>query len=498
VTQATVAGRPRTIATGLTGGRSIATAAALGLLALVISATDSGNASLWGDEAASIMSAQRSLPSLAMMLQHVDAVHGLYYLGLHFWIELFGASPFSVRFPSAIAAGITTAGVVIIARQLRGIRVGVMAGLVCAVLPRMTDVGSEARSYAFSAAIATWLAIVLIEVLRAPSDRRRWWIGYGALLVLGTTLFIYLLLVALAHFVIILIARRTLWREWLLTFGVVLVLSSPVLIFAVMERGQISYLATNQQYDLTALFVTPWFENPAEAIGAWVLLLGGIIIAAQLVADGRREVLIPLVWMLLPTVALLLGSTVISVYTPRYLAMCAPAVALLLAAPIEAMVASRARAEAAITFAIVVALFAPIWVSQRGPYAKNDSDWAEISATFATHARPGDGVIFDGSVRPSRRPRLALRTYPAGFTGIVDVALKSPYTRNTTWYDSTYSVAHAEEMGRFNGLDRIWLVEWADDMGTDHYGVATVQSAGFHQVAHYSTHRSVILEFVRD
>ncbi len=486
-----------TIATGLAGGKSILTAATVGLLAIVISATASGNASLWGDEAASIMSAQRSLPSLFMMVQHVDAVHGLYYLGLHFWIEWFGASPFSVRFPSAIASGITTAGVVVIARQLRGIRVGVVAGLVCAILPRITDVGSEARSYAFTAAIATWLTVALIQLLRAPAARRRWWAGYAALLVLGTTLFIYLLLIAVAHFVVILLARRALWREWLITFGAVLLLTSPVLLFAFLERGQISYLATNQQYDMTALFVTPWFENPIEATVAWVLLLGGIVIAVQLARDGRREMLIPIIWAFLPTIVLLLGSTVVAVYTPRYLAMCAPAVALLLAAPIEAMVASRSRAEAAVTFAIVVALFAPVWVAQRGPYAKNDSDWAAISAQFAEHARPGDGVIFDGSVRPSRRPRLALRTYPAGFTGVIDLALKSPYTRNTTWYDSTYSVAHVIEMGRLDGLTRVWLVEWGSGSSVDRYGVAELAAAGFTPAARYSTHRSAIIEWVR-
>ena len=65
--------------------------------------------SLWGDETVSIMSAERSLPSLFSALGHIDAVHGGYYLFLHGWIGLFGASELSVRLPSAIAVGFAAA-----------------------------------------------------------------------------------------------------------------------------------------------------------------------------------------------------------------------------------------------------------------------------------------------------------------------------------------------------------------------------------------------------
>src|ERR1700710_940749 len=83
----------------------------LGAAGLVLSASGSWIPSLWGDEAASVLSAERSLPSLFRMLGHVDSVHGTYYLFLHFWIDAFGASELSVRFPSTIAAGFVVAGV---------------------------------------------------------------------------------------------------------------------------------------------------------------------------------------------------------------------------------------------------------------------------------------------------------------------------------------------------------------------------------------------------
>jgi mannosyltransferase len=91
---------------GMSGQKRFTGAVALiAAAAALVSLTGSWIPSLWGDEAASIMSATRSLPSLFRMVGTVDAVHGAYYLGLHFWVNLFGASPFSVRLPSALAVG---------------------------------------------------------------------------------------------------------------------------------------------------------------------------------------------------------------------------------------------------------------------------------------------------------------------------------------------------------------------------------------------------------
>src|ERR1700712_321456 len=79
------------------------TAAVLGALAMLGSWLGSWTPSYWGDEAATVMSAQRPIGALMAELRNVDAVHGLYYLVMHFWIGLFGSSELSTRAPSAIA-----------------------------------------------------------------------------------------------------------------------------------------------------------------------------------------------------------------------------------------------------------------------------------------------------------------------------------------------------------------------------------------------------------
>jgi mannosyltransferase len=498
----------------LRANRHIVVAVALGILAVAVSATGSGTASLWGDEAASLLSAQRSLGSLAMMSQHVDAVHALYYLGLHFWIQLVGTSPFALRFPSAVAIGLAVTGLVVLGQRLRGLRLGILAGVIAMALPRLTDVGSEARSYAFTAAIAVGLTLLFTIQLQASAPRRRLWVAYGALLAFGTLLFLWVALIAAAHLLVLLLVRRPLLRTALVSCGAAMVAASPVLLFAVLERDQIAYLGSRQAFDVTAILVTPWFENPAVAIAVWPLVAAGAVLSVRELLMGRRGsavpnprarvAILPLAWMLVPTVALIAGSAVVAVFTPRYLAMCAPAVALLAAAPLDALLARSVRlrrlapgALAGVALLTVLALIAPVWASQRTPYAKNSSDWAEISAEMSVLARPGDAVAFDDVVRPSRRPRLALHAYPSGFVGLRDITLKAPFTASSTWYDQTYTIGEARELGRLDAVSRVWVVEYALPGATDDADVAALKLAGFHPASVVRLHRSAIIEFVR-
>ncbi len=490
--------------------RTAVAAVATGGAAIAVSMIGSATPSLWGDEAASVLSAERPIPSLLAMVQRVDAVHGLYYLGLHFWIQLAGSSPFAVRAPSAVAIGLCVAGVVVLGSMLRGLRYGVLAGLLCAVLPRLTDIGSEARSYAFSAALATWLTVLLVVALRANRPRKRVWVVYGALLAFGSWLFLYLAFIALGHLVILLLQpeRARLVRNWAIACGGAALAVSPLVVLAITEFGQIAYLASRDYRDPISLFVSPFFENPVVAGVGWVLVLAGIAVSIgrwrtgwhrwHVPAPQAHAALVPVAWMLVPSIVLIGSSTLIADYTPRYLAMCAPAAGMLMAVPLDVVARMpRLRWLTAVGVVAVLAVTVPVWMLQRGPYAKNGSDWAAISAQLATHARPGDAVAFDDSVRPSRKPRLALGTYPAGFRGLVDPTLKTAFTSSPTWYDQVYSLSEADALGRLDGISTLWLVEYAAPGRTDSYGVSTLVSAGFRKVATLRTHHSAILEFTR-
>jgi uncharacterized membrane protein len=97
----------------------------VGVLAAAVSLGGAARPSFWYDEAATISAAySRSLPQLWHMLGNVDAVHGLYYLLMHGWFQIFGPTEFWSRAPSGLAVGGAAAGVVVLGRQFSHGRAG--------------------------------------------------------------------------------------------------------------------------------------------------------------------------------------------------------------------------------------------------------------------------------------------------------------------------------------------------------------------------------------
>ncbi|WP_158251636.1 MULTISPECIES: glycosyltransferase family 39 protein [unclassified Cryobacterium] len=457
------------------------------------------------------MSAQRSLSSLFTMLTTVDAVHGTYYLGLHAWINVFGASPFSVRFPSAIAIGIAVAGIMHLTARLSSRRTALVAGIVCGILPRVTYMGEETRSYAFSAAIAAWLTVLLVEIIRRNGSSRWQWFAYAALSATGIYVFLYLILLVLAHAVILLNIRapRGFLRKWFLYAAAAIILATPVVIWAVLERHQIGFLASRNEVTSRKLLVSLWFGSNQFAAIAWTLILVAGIAAVVIARRGRHDKhnvevtagglrmpsleLVAASWLLVPAVVLIGGQFLVPVYTARYLSYSAPAAAILIASGLVVLTRNRMWALS-LGVLLIVATAAPVYLAQRTPYAKNHSDWADISTLLGAHAKPGDAVDFDESVRPSRRPRLALHTYPAGFIGLRDITLKVPFSADPTWHDTAYTIAEAANLGRLADVDRVWLIEYSIESPND-YDKQQLAELGYTPVAHYETHRSVIYEY---
>lgn len=474
------------------------TASVLGLVAFTLSMLGSWIPSLWGDEAASIMSAERSWASLFRALGNVDSVHGTYYVFLHLWIDVFGASAFSVRLPSAIAVGVAAAGIVILAKRLGNYRTAVIAGIVFAVLPRTTYMGAEARSYSIGTALAVWLTILFVELLsrRVLSRRvlsRRLWLVYSLLFAACIYVFLYLVLLAVVFGIVLLTRTRSrqIILRWLGFTALGVVLATPVIFFAVAERNQISFLAHRHGVTLNSFLVSQWFGSDALALVAWLSIAA--LAAASVVVWVRRRrrtaaerhlqtsaaavgtapslLVLAFVWFLVPPLILFLATTFVApLYSVRYMSFVTPAAAVLLAIAIDRIAIKRWIAIVAV--AALVALAAPSYVQQRGPYAKDGGvDWAEVASVIGHNSQAGDAIVFDESIRPSLRPRLAMHVYPSDFTKVVDVRLKTPYQAASGLWDTTQSIpASASRIAQTDG--RLWLVEYRGPSGSG--GVSSV------------------------
>ena len=485
-------------------------AVTLGALATAISALGSWIPSLWGDEVTSVLSAERSLPSLFRMLGNIDAVHGTYYLFLHFWVGAFGASPFSVRFPSAIAVGIVVAGVVVLADRLADRRTAVIAGIIAVLLPRVTYMGEEARGYAMSAACAVWVTILLLHLIRSERVRRRLWVLYAVGIALGAYIFLFSTLIVVTHLVMVLLVRRPgLLKRWILAVAGGVALALPVIVYGIAERGQIAFLADRNSTDFRTLAVTQWFGNDAAAIVAWSLIAAAVVVAVVRFVRARsagtpgaspdpatRPHLVPVafVWLVGSAGILLVANAIHPVYSSRYLSFAIPAAALLIGWLIARI---ESKWIAAALTVVVLATSSISYFSERTPYAKNGSDWAQVADVIQHNARPGDGILFDEGSRPSQRLRLALRGYPQSFVGLKDIALRSYWWQTLNWRDSTYPLS--EVTGRLDGVTTVWMLEYRSPGGSAHtYNLSTLASLGYTVSQTFSEHSSVILKFTKN
>lgn len=478
-----------------------AAAPLVGVVAAVVSMVGAGSPSYWGDEAASVLAAQRPLPVLFDMLGHIDAVHGLYYVFLHFWIGAFGSAESVVRFPSAIAVGLAAAGTAILARNLFSRSTGIVAGLVFAIIPQVTRMGAEARSYAFGMAVAVWLTVWFVALVRRRATSRRSWILYAIASAAALYLFLYLGMLLVAHAVWVLLQRpgRAVVRAWVLSLVVALILAAPIVITGVAQRGQIGFLARRNYATLDSVLVGQWFATPTIAVASWALILLAPIgiIAMRAATRERRGLVMIATWMIAPTALLLLGNHITPMYNLRYVAFCTPAVAIMMALGLRTVVhiVARRRGQAiayAAGIAVLVAITVPTIVDQRGPFGKDGgSDLRQTAEVVQAHSSPGDAVVFDQSVKPSRRSRLAIDLYPTAFTGLDDIALVTSYQDRPTLWDRVAPLADLHDA--LAAHPTVWAVE-GSAAAPD---VAALRALGYQVEQTIPVHRSIVFELVK-
>lgn len=412
-------------------------ALAVAAFAIVLSAAGAARPSLWFDEAATISAATRSVSQLWELIGHIDAVHGLYYLGMHGWFAVFPATEFWSRFSSCLAVGGATAGVVVLGRQFGNRTLSVCAGVLFAMLPRITWAGIEARSYSWSTLAAVWLTVLLISAIRR--DRAALWVSYGALLAVSTVLNIFAVLMVVPHAVaVIMLGDRRARARWaaVTTAGVLVV--APFFVWCRSQSFQVGWISPPGLRTVTEVVLEQYFDHSV----AFALLAAAVLSAPLLVPrlrptddDTRRLVAIAAVWVIAPTAVLLIYSAAAQpLYYPRYLCFTTPAMALLLAVCVVAVARSREWITA------ILAVFAlaatPNYITgQRGPYAKEGMDFSQVADVIAANSSPGDCVIFDNTTswKPGPiRPITAAR--PAAYANLVDPGRGKPaWQRNRLW-----------------------------------------------------------------
>ncbi|WIB76843.1 glycosyltransferase family 39 protein [Curtobacterium sp. MCPF17_002] len=535
---APVRSRVRALGSSMAGSVVRTPELTIGALGVLVTAAFAWVPSLWYDEAATVTSAQRTWSQLWAELQSVDAVHGLYYSLMHVWFWLVGYTPFTLRFPSALAIGVAAGLVVALGRRLGGRRLGITAGLVFLALPRVQWAGSEGRPYATITTLAVCLTLVgLTAVRRSRSGRSlHWWVAYGALALVAVTFNVYLSLAVAAHAVTLLwtmavrrleVRRASVHRtsvlpgaplvtggallRWAVAAGIAAVAVSPVVVEIASQSKQVSWIAGIGDRTGDQVFATAWFGSVGlYAAVAWTLMVFGV--AAVLVEAHRRSpsvralvraqavrVAVPLV--VLPTAALVLATAMGKhLYSPKYATLSLPFVALLTAL---ALTFVRPKALLAGAVAVVLVLSVPTAVAVKEPLAKQGSTWARAASIItaersANRVDADEGVVF-GSVygHPGTTADIIRVSYPSAFTGMTDLGVRKVGAEAGVLWNQTGDLASTIP-NRLDDIDTVWFVGGTVKARDIEPETASVLAAhGFTTKAHWTTGTVVITEFVR-
>jgi mannosyltransferase len=415
----------------------------VGILAAAVSLGGAGRPSFWYDEAATISASySRSLGQLWQTLGNVDAVHGLYYVFMHAWFQIFPPTEFWSRAPSGLAVGGAAAGIVMLGKQFSSRTVAVASGVLCGILPRTTWAGIEARPFALSMMAAVWLTVLL--VVAARRDNAWVWVCYGVGLAMSILLEMYLALLLLAHVIFICAFLRS--RTILVHFAITSVLAvsalAPFVFEVIGQVQQIKWIAPIGHRTIEDVTVQQYFERspPFAVLSALVVATATALwlcTSAKLAETERQLLTLAVAWLVIPTALTVIWSAAVHpVYTPRYLCFTAPAMALVLGICIGALALKPWVATALVSLFAIAA--APNYIrAQRNPYSKYGMDYSQVADLITAKAAPGDCLLVNDTVTfmpAPMRPLLAAR--PDAYRKLVDLTLWQRATDRNDVFDT--------------------------------------------------------------
>ena len=498
-----------------------------------------GTPQLWRDEFATWTAATRSIPQLWGMLHTTDAVLGVYYIGLHFWITVFGDSPTAMRLPSVIAMVITAALVAAIGRRLAGNFAGLTSGLVFALIPSVSRYGQEARPYAFATLFAALATLLFLRAMEHPRWSR--WALYAVVLAAAGTANLVALSVAAGHLIILLwdFLQRTVriggdgtpetgrrlpggrtapegTPLLLLARFCVAVIAGAVLVSPLVlaghsqQAGQIGGYTTPGVSDLIGISGGLWQElfSSLPAAGVIMLLAVGSLAAAT---DGerRRKALYALAFAIVPVVAVWgLSRGPFSYWMFRYMLFVLSGWALgaglcitYLAERASGTRLVRLAGRVSPRFAVAALLVAAVavvgihdqlgvraneahnlWAYPLQPSNGTPADYRAAAAVIAANERPGDTIAFETGDDNHYQVNTAMQYYLRGKLPTPVFQAQTEVQANALW-----PTGYLDPSSGITGTPRVW-VAYVDHLAADPF--SALNEGWYLKVLGYQAHQT--------
>ncbi|MEU4715657.1 glycosyltransferase family 39 protein [Micromonospora purpureochromogenes] len=307
---------------------------------------------------------------------------------MRWWAEVLGAPGPAARAVSMVAVAAAAALVGLLAARLFTPRVGLLAGVIFALLPTSTRYAQEAQPYAltvFAAVLATFLLVLAVD---RPTFGR--FAAYGAaVLVLGLSHGLALLLLA-GHGWTVLAFRRGVAGRW---SAVALLGALPAAAALGLFGGRPDVpIARGSKLTPDVLAATPRELFGVTALG--IVLLGLALFSLPL----RRSAAVYTAWAVVPPLGLLLVAQATPIWGPEVLLFTLPAWATL-----GAIALARVRARwCAVALVAIAVLGAPAQLARPAPEGLEQVT-GDIARIIQLWTRPVGGETPHGA-RPASDP----------------------------------------------------------------------------------------------
>ena len=384
------------------------------LLGLILRVYDLGNESLWLDEGFSIKFAKLSLSQIFFLQENSPP---LYYVILHFWINWFGDSEFSVRLPSAIFGFLSLFPMYAIGKHIFNREVGMLGLLLLSLSKFHIHYSQEARTYSLTVLLTLLCIYFFLKLLKE--------INYAIIFgyILFSTLLIYSHIYGLFILIFqnIYIAALSLFSKedyelkpsrWILIQIVIILLFAPwVDIFinrivaiqnsfwiatpslSSIKRSFIAYSGSQSLlylYMLIFLFSICQFEKISGNI-KWVSIFQSIkSYQWKLRLLNPEKISLLLVWLLTPILLpFIISQFSTPIYHTKYTIIASLAFYLFVAKGINTIKHRYLKA------AIMGLIIAFSLVGIRGYFTKiMNEQWRDVAKYIDTHAAGNDIILF--------------------------------------------------------------------------------------------------------
>lgn len=415
---------------------------------------DLGSESIWLDERVSVSVASLNLSDIFFLVGG-EISPPLYNIILHWWINLFGDSEFSIRLPSVIFGFLSIFMIYKIGNQLFDKDVGLLSSLLLGLSVFHIRYSQEARTYSLSALLTLLSIYFFIRLLEEKSHKIL--IGYTLASILLMYSHIYGLFIIISqniYLIVLFFLSKELFRlnikRWILTqflliilfipwikilialtFGVVkggLWIPTPSLLSIVKSFG--AYSSRSILLSLLFLFLLTFSLIKYEGTGSNTDRRN---IFKSIKSYYRRirllninETLLLWVWLLTPIIlpfTISLFST--PIYTTKYTIVASPAFFLLIAKGIS-NINHKYLKVIVISIIIVLSL---VYIQRY--YTKIDKEqWRDVANYVDTNAKNDDLLLFNASYCQtvfdyySKRTDLLKKPFPMGGRNVDEEVIK--------------------------------------------------------------------------